>query len=223
MKQLLVFLFLLCSAIVFAQDVIVKKDGSTIVCRVVELNSSEIVYKKWSDQNGSNYVMNRADASAINYENGKKVNLSEATNLYKPNNQNDGTQQYNDRALMQIDKITQDPLNKAKRERIIGIVGGSCIAAGGVLWMFIAENANKREASAYVPGAVLCLGGVTFATTFLLMANREKKKAQMIQSLAIYQCDFRLSNSSSISASIDILSGHTISNKTVGLGLSYNF
>ena len=100
MKQVFILFLLLCSTSVFAQDVIVKKDGSTIVCRVVELTSSEIVYKKWSDLNGSNYVMNRADASAINYQNGKKVNLSEATNLYTPNNQNDGVQQYNDRALL---------------------------------------------------------------------------------------------------------------------------
>lgn len=103
MKQFLVFLFLLCSASASAQDVIVKKDGSTIVCRVVELTDSEITYKKWSDLNGSNYVMNRADASAINYQNGKKVNLSEATNLYTPNNQNDGTQLYNDNALLEMD------------------------------------------------------------------------------------------------------------------------
>ena len=82
MKQFMILFLLLCSASVLAQDVIVKKDGSTIVCRVVELTSSEIVYKKWSDLNGSNYVMNRADASAINYESGKKMNLSEATNLY---------------------------------------------------------------------------------------------------------------------------------------------
>ena len=71
-------MLLLCSASVSAQDVIVKKDGSTIVCRVVELTSSEITYKKWSNLNGSNYVMERSAASAINYENGKKVNLSEA-------------------------------------------------------------------------------------------------------------------------------------------------
>ena len=83
MKQLLVMFMLLGSTVVFAQDVIVKKDGSTVVCRVVELTTSEIVYKKWSDLNGSNYIMNRSDASAINYQNGKKVNLSEAgTNLY---------------------------------------------------------------------------------------------------------------------------------------------
>ena len=90
MKQLFILLLLLCSVGMSAQDVIVKKDGSTIVCRVMELNSSEIVYKKWTDLNGSNYVMNRADASAINYENGKKENISEVTNLYTPNNQNDG-------------------------------------------------------------------------------------------------------------------------------------
>jgi len=34
MKKLVIFLLFLCSVSVFAQDVIVKKDGSTIVCRV---------------------------------------------------------------------------------------------------------------------------------------------------------------------------------------------
>ena len=65
----------------FAQDVIVKKDGSTIVCRVIELNDSEIIYKKWSDLNGSNYVMDKSLASAVNYENGKKVSISEMNNI----------------------------------------------------------------------------------------------------------------------------------------------
>ena len=103
MKQLFLVLLLLCTVSVSAQDVIVKKDGSTIVCRVVELTESEIVYKKWGNLNGSSYVMERSAASAINYQNGKKVNLSEATNLYTPNNQNDGVQQYNDRALLALD------------------------------------------------------------------------------------------------------------------------
>ena len=55
MKQFLILFLFLCSTSIFAQDVIVKKDGSTIVCRVVELTSSEITYKKWGDLNGSNY------------------------------------------------------------------------------------------------------------------------------------------------------------------------
>ena len=43
MKQLLFFLMLFCATSAVAQDVIVKKDGGTIVCRIVEVNSSEIV------------------------------------------------------------------------------------------------------------------------------------------------------------------------------------
>jgi len=106
MKQLFVMLLLLCSAIANAQNVIVKKDGSTIVCRVVELTKSEIVYKKWSDLNGSNYVMERSAASAINYQNGKKVDLSEVVNQYLPHNQNTGEQNYNDNALLAIDRAS---------------------------------------------------------------------------------------------------------------------
>lgn len=77
MKQFLIILLLLCSIGVFSQDVIVKKNGSTIVCRVIEVTSLDITYRKWNDLNGSNYVMNRADASVINYESGNKKILLE--------------------------------------------------------------------------------------------------------------------------------------------------
>ena len=124
MKQLFGLLLFLCTINVSAQDVIVKKDGSTIVCRVLEVNSSEIIYKKWTDLQGAFYVMNRADASAINYESGKKEEMSGITNLYTPNNQNDGVQQFNDRALLQIDYQNQALNRKAKKLRAIGVVGG---------------------------------------------------------------------------------------------------
>lgn len=106
MKQVLALLFVLCSVSAWAQDVIVKRDGSTIVCRVVEVKGTEIVYKKWGDLEGSNYVMEKSAASAINYESGKRENFSEAENLYAPGNQNDGSQQMNDRALLMIDRET---------------------------------------------------------------------------------------------------------------------
>ncbi len=133
MKHLLILLFLLCFVSVSAQDVIVKQDGSTIVCRIVDLTSSEITYKKWNDLNGSNYVMNRTDASAINYENGKKVNLSEVDNLYKPGNQNDGVQNYNDRALLEID-ANEHPKKK------LHIVNKWNIKAGLSLDMFTGHD-----------------------------------------------------------------------------------
>ena len=218
MKQLLTILLLLCSVTTMAQDVIVKKDGSTILCRVVELTSSEITYKKWSDLNGSNYVMNRADASAINYENGKKVNLSEVTNLYSPNNQNDGTQQYNDRALLRIDAASNDPYKKVKKLRMIGWIGGAAIAGTGIICASIWSDSEDLA-----PSLALIGGGVAFTTTFLLIANQQKKKMQAMNYSTIYQHDFKLPNGKTLSAGIDMINDNTIGKRTLGLGLCYNF
>ncbi len=55
-----------------AQDVIVKRDGSTIISKVLEVNTSNIKYKKYSNQDGPTYTINKADVMTINYENGEK-------------------------------------------------------------------------------------------------------------------------------------------------------
>lgn len=63
----------------FAQDVIVKKDNSTVLCKVIEVSKSEIKYKKWSNQDGPTYSVNTSDIVRINYENGEVDNFNEQT------------------------------------------------------------------------------------------------------------------------------------------------
>ena len=220
MKQLLVLLFLLCSASVFAQDVIVKKDGSTIVCRVVEVTSTEIVYKKWSDLNGSNYVMERSAASAINYENGKKVDLSEATNLYTSNNQNDGTRQYNDNALIALDYAASNPLRKAKNLRLLGWIGGSALLVGA---FFLAEMDNESgfQNDDYLSFAAIG-AGITCTTVCLISANKIKKNFN-IQNYSLLNKNLKFANGSSLSTGIDMLRDNTLGQNTLGFGLRYNF
>jgi len=95
MKQLLVFLFLLCSMSVSAQDVIVKKDGSTILTKVLEVGQEEIKYKKFDNLDGPTYTIQKSELQAINYQNGAKDTFSASVreeNRYLPNNQNDGEQ-----------------------------------------------------------------------------------------------------------------------------------
>ena len=226
MKQFLVFLFLLCAVGVSAQDVIVKKDGSTIVCRVVELTASEITYKKWSDLNGSNYVMNRVDASAINYEDGRKVSLSEATNLYQPHNQNDGVQQYNDRALLGMDYANQKTDKKAKQLKTWGWVSGIAGVGLGALFINMGLNADSDEymVKYCIVGGVLAAGGIATSTYCFVSAHKKKKQAEMyLQSSTLYQYDFEFGNGSTLSAGMDMLNDHTMGYKTLGLGLRYNF
>ena len=218
MKQLLVMFMLLCSTVVLAQDVIVKKDGSTVVCRVVELTSSEIVYKKWSDLNGSNYVMNRSDASAINYQNGKKVNLSEISmNLYAPGNQNDGYRKTNDNALLNIDNAANKPFKKAKLINNIGWIGGSALLVGGLLL------AGPNEGGAAIAGVAIMSIGVIGGTICLISAHNIKKKARQIQGLSLYQKEFKLKNGTALTPSVDLLRDQAHNIQSVGLGLCYNF
>lgn len=222
MKQLLVFLFLLCSASVSAQDVIVKKDGSTIVCRVVELTATEITYKKWSDLNGSNYVMERSAASAINYENGKKVDLSEVDNLYQPNNQNDGVQQYNDRALLAMDYAASNSLKKARNKKLLGWIGGGACVLGGALMIAMSQDGEVHRNNLLIAGISTMAAGAIVGTYCFISANKIKKNYD-IQNYTLLHEDFTFANKSSLSAGLDLLRDNTLGQNTLGLGLRYNF
>ena len=43
-----------------AQDVIVKKDGSTILSKVMEVGSTEVKYKKYSNLDGPLYTISKS-------------------------------------------------------------------------------------------------------------------------------------------------------------------
>ena len=61
---------------IFAQDVIVKKDGSTILAKVNKVGTKEIEYKKWNNLNGPIYTIPVVDLLSINYQNGEKDTFS---------------------------------------------------------------------------------------------------------------------------------------------------
>lgn len=66
---LAIFLFGLAGTAV-SQDVILKKDNTTVLSKVLEINNTEIKYKKWSNQDGPTYSISRSEVTSINYQNG---------------------------------------------------------------------------------------------------------------------------------------------------------
>lgn len=230
MKKVLVLLMFLCPMIALAQDVIVKKDGSTVVCRVEKVSETDITYKLWSDLKGSSYVMDKSLVSAINYESGKKETFSETTSLYTPNNQNNGVQALNDRALLEIDnKINGNSswtYKKVKRLKTWGWIGGSVLVAGGGLLLAIAATNGFDPGNAgygYGGAAGIVLGaGIT--TTCLVIAHKQKKKLDAaLGTSSLYRYDIPFSNGSQLSVGADMLHDRIMDKRTVGLGLSYNF
>lgn len=53
-----------------AQDVIVKKDGTTIESKVTKITSMEVEYKKWSNIDGPVYTIDKEEVAQIKYQNG---------------------------------------------------------------------------------------------------------------------------------------------------------
>ena len=73
MKKLIIGGVLVCTSLcASAQDVIVKKDGSTILSKVLEVNETNIKYKKFSNKTGPTYTIGIENVLSVNYENGEK-------------------------------------------------------------------------------------------------------------------------------------------------------
>lgn len=232
MKKLLLLLLLVCSVSAWAQDVIVKKDGSTIVCRVVEVNQTEVVYKRWSNLEGPNYVMNLADVSAINYENGEKVrpdaqaaNTTTAVPFPKNNNET-----VSDEMLLKMaDKTKPFDSVKAKQKakkliRTGWISGGAMIGIGTIILTQTTVSGELAIGSCVVSGALLGLG-VICMPSILARGYILKRKANSytVFTSPLYENEFKLKNGASLATGVDLLKDNKHNNPTLGLGLRYNF
>lgn len=228
MKHLFALLLLLGTAsVVQAQDVIVKKDGSTVICRVIELNATEIVYKKWNDLNGANYIMDRSLASVINYENGKKETLGEVQNQYTPGNQNDGVQQYNDRALLELDKQTSANLKAMKTRNTLRWIGGGLLTAFTGMFIIgtivVCVNPDENEDASTLAALGIDAVGIWGSYALLKSASKHQKQIKQLSGISLYQREFKFHNGTSISIGTDYIADRTLRQNTLGLGLRYNF
>lgn len=84
MKKL-IFLAVL-SALCFsvkAQDIIVKKDGSTIKAKILEVSKTEIKYKSYDNQTGPSFIISSSDVDVVKYNSGSQAKTTTAENEVK--------------------------------------------------------------------------------------------------------------------------------------------
>lgn len=72
MKKVLFLICALCSMSAMAQDVIIKQNGDEIQCKLLEVGSEEIKYKRWTNPDGPTFIEERDDVFMIKYQNGEK-------------------------------------------------------------------------------------------------------------------------------------------------------
>ncbi len=229
MKRLLLALSLfLATTVTFAQDVIVKKNNETILCRVVQTTDTHVIYKTWSDLNGQSLAIERSQISAINYQNGKKETVAPITeNQYAPNNQNNGMGQYNDKALLKMDLQNRyvSPERKARVWKTVGWIGVVCATLGAVSALAMdQEAANESEIEAVCIGSAV-LGGIGIAGSIVgfTQAHKYKKLAQnYVQTTPLYYQQFNIGNDKSLLTGVEIIKDDLTYHHTLGLGVKIN-
>ena len=69
---LTVIVALFCAANTFAQDVILKTDGSEIKAKILEVDDHQVKYKAFDYQDGPTRIINTYDVMMVSFENGTK-------------------------------------------------------------------------------------------------------------------------------------------------------
>ena len=100
-----------------AQDLVVKKDGTVIQAKVMKVGTTEVEYKKWSNQDGPQYSIAVADILAINYQNGEKEtfeNVGDSGNSQAAKAGTEGQQ-----SIVQVKPEDLSPEAKAANDALI--------------------------------------------------------------------------------------------------------
>ena len=180
MRNLCLVLSLCLSSLIYAQDVIVLNDGSSIISKVLEVGSTDVKYKKWSNLEGPTYTLKKAEIISINYQNGERESFS---NNKSPVNFNMGVA--NGLTYSEYQKENKNKnIDFLKREELLRSarawnVAGTIIAIGGVVGGICIGSFGEGQS---LVGASLALGipaVVTGGYCWFEGANKRKEAYQM--------------------------------------------
>lgn len=148
-KTIILTAICMTSSYTFAQDLIVKKDGSVIQAKVTKVGTSEVEYKKWSNPDGPQYSITIADILAINYKNGDKETFDNVS--ASRNNQAAKTQTEGQQNVIQIQ--SEDLSHEAK------VANDEMIAKlNEPVELLIKEKDKKDIGKKEVKSAIACFG-----------------------------------------------------------------
>ncbi|MDE7166376.1 MAG: hypothetical protein K2O17_05040 [Bacteroidaceae bacterium] len=239
MKRLLFSLVALAlTSICFAQDVLVKKDGSTILAKILRITETEVEYKNYDNPDGPTRVISISNLLRINYQNGQSETFAAGTSDDIVTRET-ATKFSDDRKLLQMYNSMQSTAiaKRAKRLKIAGwAVGGTLVVGGIVMTSFLHMDCYEwySYGGGYyidhyhgVPlgtGIPMIIAGVSVWTGCYVRAkNLEKKSKYSVDASPVFQQEFNVGKNERLMVGVDMLNDNTMRHQTVGMGLRYNF
>lgn len=228
------------TGICFAQDVLVKKDGSTILVKVLKITETEVEYKDFNNQDGPTRVISIANLLSINYQNGQKESFSIPSSTHESPVQTPDivtketvTKFSNDQQLMQMYKSSkqlspEQMQKKVKKLRLAGrTVGGILFVGGVVAFGFMHADCDSYGHYHAIPLGVgfssIAAGIATWSGCYFRARKLERRSRYSVQSAPVFQQEFNVGNNDRLVVGLDMLKDNTMKNQTLGMGLTYNF
>lgn len=237
---------MMLTGICFAQDVLVKKDGSTILVKVLKVTETEVEYKDFNNQDGPTRVISITNLLSINYQNGQKESFSVPSSTHESPVQTPDivtketvTKFSNDQQLMQMYKSSkqlspEQMQKKVKKLRIAGWTVGGVLFVGGVVafgfvhagcvYYYYGDCTDHYHAIPLGIGfSSIAAGIATWSGCYFRARKLERRSRYSVQSAPVFQQEFNVGNNDRLVVGLDMLKDNTMKNQTLGMGLTYNF
>lgn len=232
------FFVVFSAAVGFAQDVIVMKDGSTVLAKVLKITKTEVTYKKYNNLQGPEYTMSISDIVSINYENGTKEDFNPVVSQTEVQSSTDifttdvktsdiftSNVKTSDQDLLRSYKGYSDISAKIKKRRLIGWIGGGALFVVGAALIITDINDFPGEEPFILLGCCFAGAGVGWCIGWNIAANKLKKGLDPYTQVPLFEQDVFTGKNSKLVAGVDALRVGKMNHSTygVGLNLKYNF
>lgn len=214
-----------------AQDVIVKRDAKTIVCKVLEISDSEVKYKTWANLEGPTYILKTSEISVINFSNGTSQTFNNETKqdtFYNTtaNPIHIASQDIANRNDLEKKKVKANATtNKQIGSAIdaIGTISGGLIA-GIAMVNFMSNGHHSDSAKVILPIFIGAVGGFAgWAITHNLNPFHERaavlEDVYSINTTHVYQHQITPNRY----INLDVINDNKSNKNTFGIGYSYYF
>lgn len=212
-KCLLIYLFLSFCTVILAQDIIHKKDGTSVKSNVLEIGTNEVKYKKWENPNGPTYTISLSIISFIRYQNGQVDTFNKEEN---------NEQEFIDVRVHQpyqetnIDYFNRKELLKSYHRHRNWAIAIAIIGVGSAVPVTILAEQNQ-----WLP---ITWGAISLSASIYLWkeAENKRKQAYSIQTVSFYKHTFNL-GCNNLTASFDVISNNLNKERSFGIGLNLLF
>ena len=213
-KQILLIIMLFASICIYAQDVIIKQDGTTIPANVISVGRTEIEYTLLNDPDSLPHGIEISEVYSINYKDGRRIFFAEqvSTSSYLEENISNALNEALNRALYNSTvgrgKITAG-----------GIIIATCVPSilSGVITLSLGHSAAEG-----IPLLVGGLVGTSIGSALVGVGKHQRKEALGITSSSILQNSYK-KGKYTLTPSLNIYNDHITKKHGLGAGLALRF